>query len=241
MTLRRSKPFHHRSMIKLNGGAWLKDVILGGQDGLVNVLGIVLGVAAATNDSRIIIISGLAGTFAESISMAAVAYTSSKAARDYYYSELEREKREMKHMPEAERREIRQIYRKKGFKGLLLERVVKTITASRKVWLQTMMVEELRMFPDDYEHPVQDAWVVGFSSFVGSLIPLASFFFLPVKPAVWASLLIAAVVLFFTGAAKARLTIGDWRRSGIELMLIGMLAALVGYGIGTLLGAMPAP
>ncbi|MBI4441614.1 VIT1/CCC1 transporter family protein [Candidatus Woesearchaeota archaeon] len=224
---------------ELNGGAWIKDVILGGQDGLVNVLGIVLGVAAATHDSRIIIISGLAGTVAESISMAAVAYTSSKAARDYYYGELEREKREMKDMPQEERREIRDIYAAKGFKGPLLARVVKTITSKPEIWLQTMMAEELRMFPDDYDHPFQDAVVVGIASLFGSLVPLVSFFFLPVDTAVIVSLIIAALVLFVTGAIKAKLTIGDWRKAGIEMMCIGMLAALGGYAIGVWLGALP--
>ena len=71
-------------------GARLRDSILGGQDGLVNVLGIVLAVAKATHDKRVILISGLAATFAESISMAAVAYTSAKAGNEYYSSRKKR-------------------------------------------------------------------------------------------------------------------------------------------------------
>ncbi|HZY44053.1 MAG TPA: VIT1/CCC1 transporter family protein, partial [Anaerolineae bacterium] len=70
----------------------LSDVILGGQDGLVNVLGVILGVAAASSDPRIVIAAGLAATFAESISMGAVAYTTTMADRDFYLSEIEREK-----------------------------------------------------------------------------------------------------------------------------------------------------
>src|SRR5258708_4638057 len=65
---------------------WLRDVILGGQDGLVNILGICLGVSAATSDVQILIVAALAATFAESISMGAVAYTSSLAQRDHYQS-----------------------------------------------------------------------------------------------------------------------------------------------------------
>ena len=78
---------HHRG-----SGSRLRDIILGGQDGLVNVLGVILAVASATNDVKIVLIAGLAATFAESISMAAVAYTSSKAERDYYKSEPKTEK-----------------------------------------------------------------------------------------------------------------------------------------------------
>ena len=104
--------------------SYLADIILGGQDGLVNVLGVILGVAAASGDQRIIIAAGLAATFAESVSMGAVAFTSMRARRDFYLSELEREKREMVEMPEVEREEIREIYRKKGFSGKLLEQIV---------------------------------------------------------------------------------------------------------------------
>src|SRR3989344_5281953 len=102
--------------MKLDGHTDLRDSILGGQDGLVNVLGIILGVATATNDSRIVIIAGLAATFAESISMAAVAYTSSKASVDYYKGEI---KKSMAHMESAHRLDhmVRDFYSAKGFRG----------------------------------------------------------------------------------------------------------------------------
>ncbi|QQG40129.1 MAG: VIT1/CCC1 transporter family protein [Candidatus Aenigmatarchaeota archaeon] len=75
-----------RKTVDSNTGSNLRDIILGGQDGLVNVLGVILAVASATHDTRVVIIAGLAATFAESISMAAVGYTSSKAAKEYYAS-----------------------------------------------------------------------------------------------------------------------------------------------------------
>lgn len=233
-----SNNHHDKEDGTVTSGGLLKDIILGGQDGLVNVLGIVLGVAAATGSSRVVIISGLAGTFAESLSMAAVAYTSQKAARDYYYSELEREKREIKSIPNEEKQEIRQIYYQKGFRGSLLSKVVKKITSSKRLWLKTMMAEELRMFPDDYAHPGRDAWIVGLASFAGSLIPLVPFFLMQVNPAIAAAILTAALILFATGALKARMTVGNWFKAGIEMMLIGMIAALGGYAIGAVMGAM---
>src|SRR3989338_9217022 len=110
--------FHNEQHAKTDKGSVLRQIILGGQDGLVNVLGIVLGLAAAVTVNKeigpsAVIIGGLAATFAESISMAAVAYTSGKAQRDYYYRELEREKQEIKDFPEVEEEEIRLIYMKK--------------------------------------------------------------------------------------------------------------------------------
>src|SRR5467141_2536264 len=105
-------------------GRRLRDIILGGQDGLVNVLGLVLGVAAATQSVRVIFVAGLAATFSESIAMGGVAYTSALADRDYYLSERAREMREIEEVPEIEKEEVRQIFREKGLHGDLLERVV---------------------------------------------------------------------------------------------------------------------
>jgi len=85
-------------------GSWLRDIILGGQDGLVNVLGIVLGATAAGADPRILVAAALAATFAESLSMGAVAYTSRLAERDHYLSELQRELREIRECPEEDAR-----------------------------------------------------------------------------------------------------------------------------------------
>ena len=224
---------------KTNTGTRLYDVILGGQDGIVNVLGIVLGVATATNDTKIVLISGLAATFAESISMGAVAYTSSKAARDYYYSERAREEKEIKTMPAVERQEVRNIYATKGFSGTLLNSIVRKITSNKQLWLDTMMTEELNLTLENHKSPLKDGFIVFFASIIGSIIPLVPFFFLPVKESMYAALIICVTILFITGSVKAKLTIGQWWKSGIEMSLIGIAAALAGYGIGVLLGAVP--
>lgn len=214
----------------------IRDFILGFQDGLVNTLGLVLGVASAVKSSNIVLISGLVTTFAESVSMAAVAYTSTKAAREFYESQLEREKREIREIPHMEVQEIKHIYHKKGFRGKQLTSIVKKITSNKKLWLETMMAEELKLFPDDYENPVKSAFVVGISAVIGSLIPVLPFFFLDVKSGMVAALLFSVITLFVIGAAKAKVTIGNWKKSGIEMAVVGTLAALVGYLVGSLLG-----
>src|SRR5881275_667540 len=105
---------------------WLRDVILGGQDGLVNILGIILGVIAGGGSDTVLLATGFAAAITESISMGAVGYTSGMSERDYYEAEMEREAREIAAMPDVERQEIRQIYAAKGFSGELLESVVAT-------------------------------------------------------------------------------------------------------------------
>jgi VIT1/CCC1 family predicted Fe2+/Mn2+ transporter len=209
----------------------LRDMILGGQDGLVNVLGVVLGASAASSDTKVIIAVGLAATFAESISMAAVAYTSFKAESQHYQSELEREKLEIKEVPEAETEEIREIYRQKGFKGELLEQVVAQITSDERIWLEVMMTEELGLQPAKEEHLLRTSVIVGGSAVVGSLIPLLPYFFLPEIHGVWSSILISAITLFLVGVYKAKVTVGGVWRSGAELTIIGILSALAGYAI----------
>jgi predicted membrane protein (TIGR00267 family) len=213
----------------------LPEIILGGQDGLVNVLGVILGVAAATADSKIVIVAGLAATFAESISMAAVAYTSRVAEADYYQSELERERWEIEHVPAGEREEIRALYENYGFKGKILEEVVSKITLNKKVWLEIMMEQELKLEKVDRKEAIPAGIVVGVSAIVGSFIPLLPFLLLAIKPAIIISLIISASALFLVGFYKAKTTIGRqliWQ--GLEMMLIGMASAAVGYFIGSL-------
>jgi predicted membrane protein (TIGR00267 family) len=212
----------------------LSDIILGGQDGLVNVLGVILGVAAATHDPRIVMVAGLAATFAESVSMGAVAYTSTLADADYYEAERAREFRHITQVPHLEKNEVREIYARKGFKGELLEHIVETITTNEDVWVAVMMSEEHQISPTDRKQAIRSALVVGLAAIIGSLIPLAPFALLPVAHSMWVAVAITALVLFGVGAYKARTMVGHPGKSGLEMAVIGTLSALVGYAVGAL-------
>lgn len=223
-------------------GSRLSEIILGGQDGLVNVLGVILGVAAATDDPRIVLAAGMAATFAESVSMGAVAYTSTRAEDDLYRSEQEREYRHIQLAPEMEENEIREIYARKGFQGKTLDKIVNVITANPEVWVEVMMAEEHQLNPPENKgSAVKSALVVGFAAIIGSLIPLVPFIILPVHMSMVVSLVIAALTLFIVGAYKARLTVGHPGRSGLEMAVIGTVSALVGYAVGLLFKAPVTP
>ena len=226
---------HHNAKDPHQQASALSDIILGGQDGLVNVLGVILGVAAATGDSYVIMVAGLAATFAESVSMGAVAYTSTLADADYYESEREREYRHIQEVPNLEKEEIRAIYRAKGFAGDLLERIVNTITSSPDVWVAVMMSEELQLRPVDRRTALKSAMIVGIAAIIGSLIPLAPFIFAPVSVGIILSIVLSALVLFIVGVIKARMTVGHPGKSGLEMAAIGTISALVGYAVGALL------
>lgn len=219
--------------------AALADIILGGQDGLVNTLGVILGVAAASGDPRIVIAAGFAAMFAESISMGAVAYTSTLADHDHYRAELERERREIREMPAAEEQEVRDVFTRWGFRGHLLEQAVAQVVDSEEAWVEVMMRNELKLAPIENTDALRIAVVVGFSAIVGSLIPLLPFLFLPLGVAVGVSLVASALVLFGVGAYKARITVGRPLRSGLQMAVIGIVSALAGYFIGALFGAPP--
>src|ERR1700687_246455 len=212
----------------------LRDVILGGQDGLVNMLGIALGVVAASGSTHVLIVTGIAAAITESISMGAVAYTSFGSDRDFYLAEKVREQKEIEAQPDDERAEIREIYAAKGFTGQLLEDVVSTITSNRETWVSTMMNEELHLQPVAQQSLVQSAVVVTVATLIGHFIPIVPFMVTARTPAIVLAIALSAVTLFAVGVYSAKTLVGDWRKSGIQMVLIGLGAAAVGFLIGRL-------
>jgi len=228
----------------------LADFILGSQDGLVNVLGVILGVAvavlaqaAAIEPLRIILAGGLAATFAESISMGAVAYTSTLARRDHYLKEIEREKQEMVELPHVEREEVRVVLERWGFEGEELEHVTDKIISKPQAWLEFMMAHELNLAPVDKGQARKSALIVGLAALAGSLVPLIPFLITgrDIVLGIMISLTVSAVTLFVIGWYKGKVTIGRPARSGVQMLVIGIVSALAGAGIAILVGAPTTP
>lgn len=217
----------------------LSDFILGSQDGLVNVLGIILGVSAATRDIRLVFVATLAALGAESISMAAVAYTSTNARRRLYQSEMQREQQEMRDVPDRETDEVREVLARWGYAGKDLEELVRRITANPKAWLEFMMSYELELAPVGAFEPRRSFLLVGGSTVVGSLIPLVPFFFTggDVVNGAIVSVIVSGVALFFIGWYAAKTTIGSLWRSGAQMAVIGLSAGFIGFLIGHFVGA----
>jgi len=219
----------------------LHDWILGGQDGLVNVLGTILGVAIVTTNKYIILVAGIASLFAESISMAAVAYTSVKASHLYYASERETQRKAIEENPILQREILIDVYERKGLNRKNATEVVHDLTKDKNVWLEMLMEEHLRMYKPDETGPLRSAFIVGMASFIGSIVPLFPFFFLVGKSAILLSCTTSLIVLFGAGAVSAKITIGDWKARGFEMAAIGMTAAAVSFLIGYIFvkGIMP--
>jgi vacuolar iron transporter family protein len=222
--------------------SFLSDFILGSQDGLVNVLGILLGVAAATSDVRIIYVAALAALGAESISMGAVAYTSTVARRRQYLREVSREQREMKDVPETELQEVRDIFKGWGYIGEELESLTRQIASNPKAMLEFMMSFELELQPVEGNEARRSFAVVLTSTIFGSIVPLIPFLFVTsstIESGIIASVILSGITLFIVGAYEARTTVGSIWWSGLQMTIIGLSAGFAGYLIGRVVGSVP--
>jgi VIT1/CCC1 family predicted Fe2+/Mn2+ transporter len=216
---------------------WLRDVILGGQDGLVNILGIILGVVAGGGSRTVLITAGFAAAITESISMGAVGYTSTTEDRDYYAAQQRTEESAVENDQDLECREIEALYREKGFSGDLLDQVVATITANRDRWVGTILSEERHLQPVEDSDVLRSSAVITLATLIGHLIPLLPFVFVSRHVAFIVAIAMSAAVLFGVGAYTALTRVGSWWKSGIRMIAIGLGAAAVGFGVGHLFNA----
>ncbi len=214
------------------GGRAIREVVFGFNDGLVSTVGFVVGVAAALSSPRLVAVTGFAEVFAGGVSMFFGAYLSTKNQREFFENEIEREKFEIDHMPDREKEEVRRIYADKGFKGEALEMVVEQITSDRNVWLKCMMEEELGLIFESMDNSLKVGLTTGLSFVLGGLVPLLPFFFLSTTVPLGSSILLSAAALFIVGIIKTYLTKKHWLKSGLESLIIGLLA----MGCGLLFG-----
>jgi VIT1/CCC1 family predicted Fe2+/Mn2+ transporter len=211
-------------------GQWVRDVVLGANDGLVTVMALVAGVAGAAQ-GRTVLVAGVAGLVAGAISMGLGAFVASRSYAAFYRHEQERERWEMKHLPEVEREEIRKIYRAKGFDGPQLEQIVDRITGDPGTWLEVMMKEELGLQPPG-GHPVTAGLVMAASFAAGGIFPVVPFIAASGTAALGASIGVTGAALATAGALRSRITGEPVVRSSIELL--GMAGA--GVGVAYLIG-----
>lgn len=233
IAIRRREYDHHTEQVHAAGGRLIRDLMLGLNDGLVASFAVTSGVAGAFDSQRVVVMAGLAETLGGAVSMSLAALISARSQIEFYQSEIEREREEIRRWPEREREEIRAIYRGKGFGGALLEQIVAHITAEPGRWSNVMMREELG-FSGDFDAPARSALAVGISYLAGALVPVIPYWFWSPQAGIWASAIATVACLFAVGAAKTVITSRSWWRSGLESMMSGVAAAAVTYGAGRL-------
>ncbi len=220
-------------------GQYIGDMVYGAIDGIVTTFAVVSGVAGASLSPGIVLILGFANLFADGLSMAVGNYLGTKSEVEYKRRERYREEWEVENLPQEEREEIRQIYRRKGFTGDLLERAVEVITGNKKQWVDTMLLEELHIIPEQ-KSPLA-AGAVTFGSFVlAGFVPLFSYvlsytvsFF--ARHAYPTSIGLTFATIFAVGSLRVYVTGKRWWTSGLEMLLVGGATAVVAYVIGYVL------
>ncbi len=218
---------------RAGSGASLRNFVFGTSDGLVTVLAFVAGVSASFASRSSVLLAGLAEMFAGALSMGMGAFLGARAERDLYRRERAREEREIREVPHLERDELREIYRQKGFEGEQLEKLVDTLTADPKRWVDVMMAEELGLQPNE-DPPLRAGLIVGTSYLVAATIPLLPYVFLEWHPALVASIVLTAIALGVVGVAKARFTQRSSVLAAAETIVMGLVGVGVCYGIGKL-------
>ena len=226
---------HHHEDWHTPKGRAIREIIFGMNDGLVTTIGFLAGVTGSISQGRYILLAGMAEVVAGAVSMGIGAYLATKSQQEFFDSEIEQEKWEIEKMPEKEAEEIRDIYGKMGFTPSEQDMIVNRVTSDKELLLRFMKREELGLIDEHRDDPVQVALTMGGSFFVGCLPPIIPYFFLgDPHSAIWVAIFFSVVFLFLAGAAKTRLTKVKPLRSGLETMILGILASSVGYGLGWL-------
>ncbi len=220
-------------------GAYVGDMVYGGLDGIVTTFAIVSGVAGAQLGSSIILILGLANLLADGFSMATGAYLSAKSEREYYDWERQRESKEVENFPESELIELYDIYLEQGYSEQDAKTLVEIKSRNAERLVDAMMVEELNMLPSERK-PIYSGMATFVSFIIAGVVPLLAYligFFvvIPSDMAFYVSLSLSGLTLFGLGAAKKFVTGLNPFKSGLEMMLVGGLAAAVAYLVGDLL------
>ncbi|MGH2457646.1 MAG: VIT1/CCC1 transporter family protein, partial [Chloroflexota bacterium] len=227
------KLLHPDRELHPHGGDWLAEVVFGLNDGLVTTLVFVLAISSVV-PTQIVLIA-LGEVFAGAISMAMGGYLSVRTEHAILRQRIATERYEIAHEPEEERSELRRIYRAKGFREPLLNRLIQHITADHERWLDAMVRDELGIIEDELAHaPWQQGILVGGAFMIGGFVPVAPYLFSLPLPHLWAFAftVMTAIVL---GAVKARFTARGPLANALEFLGIIALGAVLGLAIGTLL------
>ncbi|MBI2545746.1 VIT1/CCC1 transporter family protein [Candidatus Woesearchaeota archaeon] len=215
---------------------YLGEFVYGALDGTVTTFAIVAGAAGAMLTPGIVIILGFSNLIADGFSMASGNYLSERTQQDYIAKERKREEWEVEHVPDGEKREVREIFRQKGFAGKDLDRAVEIITSDKKVWIDTMMADELGLIES-----AKSPWKTAMATYIGfiliGVIPLLAYvlsFFLPIFRSstflIAIGMTLAALVTI--GVIKRYVTKKELWKSVLETVAVGGVAAFIAYYVG---------
>jgi VIT1/CCC1 family predicted Fe2+/Mn2+ transporter len=213
---------------------WLRAGVLGANDGIVSVAGIVVGVAGASADRGPIFTAGLAGLVAGAVSMALGEYVSVSTQRDSEQAQLQQETQELQQAPAQELAELTAIYRRKGLSAATAATVAAELTDRDA--LAAHLDAELHIDPDDLANPAEAALASASAFVLGALLPMLAILLPPPAWRVSITFIAVLIALGLAGGLSARIGGSSARRAVLRVVIGGALGLSLTYGIGHLFG-----
>ncbi|MBO9359652.1 MAG: VIT1/CCC1 transporter family protein, partial [Thermomicrobium sp.] len=219
------------------GGNALRAAVLGANDGLVSNLSLVMGVAGADLAPKAILLTGIVGLLAGSLSMAMGEWLSVQSARELFEHQIRIEREELIAFPEEEREELELIYRAKGVSADTARELADRLIREGAPALGTLVREELAIDPEELGGSAWEAAIASFLLFsIGAIVPVLPYIAWGGIPAAVASVVLSGLALFLLGAGITVITGRSALRSGLRQVLIGLAAAAITFGVGRLFG-----
>ncbi len=210
----------------------IREVVFGAQDGLISTLALVTAVSAAVTDKSTVVIAGLAGALAGMISMGTGTYLGSKAEREVFQAEIEKEAKELEENPAEEMAELVFLYHQQGLSYHEAREMAEHIASDKELWLRTLVEKELGIDPDLAVSPVKDAVTMGGTFILAAMVPIIPYFFMGGNVAIGISAGATLAALFALGMGKGRLVQRSPLLQGLEILVIGAAAAGLGWVLG---------
>jgi VIT1/CCC1 family predicted Fe2+/Mn2+ transporter len=215
----------------------VRDIVIGMSDGLTVPFALAAGLSGAVDATTIIITAGLAEVAAGAIAMGLGGYLAAKTDAEHFASELAREERETKEVPEIEAAEVADIFKPYGLSDETVVSVVNGIRADKKRWVEFMMRFELGLEEPDPKRARRSALTIALSYIAGGMVPLAPyFFFRSVHSALVGSVIFTLLALLVFGYIKGRFTTARPIRSALQTVIVGGLAATAAFLIAKVIG-----
>lgn len=216
-------------------GEIVRDLVIGMSDGLTVPFALAAGLSNATSNSAIIVTAGLAEVAAGAIAMGLGGYLAARSDNDHYSSEEEREWKEVQKMPEAERKEVRDVFKVFGLTDDEIEPILKAFQKHPEQWVNFMMRFELGLEKPEPGRALRSASTIGGAYIAGGLIPLAPYMLIHnTREALNASIILTLLALAIFGFFKGRFSGNKPTRSALQTMTVGGLAAAAAFAIASL-------
>jgi VIT1/CCC1 family predicted Fe2+/Mn2+ transporter len=227
---RNGEPWH-----RTGAGGFLRNVVYGFNDGLTANFGLVAGMIGAQSNLAVaehaVLVAGLAGMVADALSMGSSGYLAAKSEREVIDHEIAMEREEIRLMPELEREELSLLYQAKGVPVAQADTLAAQLMRDPERALEEQVREELGV-AEPTSTPMREAWITGTATAFGAFIPVAPFLVSSGRAAIWTAFALAMLSHFAVGAARSAFTGRGVVRSGMDMFVVGLGVAIVGYFVG---------